>query len=383
MKLMDNKCESCGARSPVISSYLSLCKKCLLKTDSEVLAKKHALFRNKLRLPAMPPVNQRGIKCNVCVNECFVSEGEIGYCGVRVNRNGVLENRAGRNSILAYVYLDLLPTNCVAIEYCPATTGAGYPKYAVSPRGEKGFYNLAVFLYGCNLDCLFCQNIQHKDELIEHDMRSKIINESTFLQRAMSQDVTCICYFGGDPAPQSLEVIYLSRKISEYASEKGLVKRICWETNGLENPSIMRNMALLSLRSGGLVKIDWKAWNPSLYTALTGINGEKALKRLKENVKLLAGLMNERREIPLLVVSVLLVPGYVDEEEVEGIASFIASLDTDIPLVLLAFYPQHLMKDLPTTSLNHALSCYQAAVKSGLKHVSIGNYRLLSKKEYE
>lgn len=382
IKKLDKKCELCGAQSPVISSYLSLCKKCVLNMRINELAKKHAFFRNNIGLPVTPPINQKGAKCNICVNECVVPEGELGYCGVRVNKNGVLENRAGKNKILAYIYLDPLPTNCVAIEYCPATTGAGYPNYSVAPEGERGFYNLAVFLYGCNLDCLFCQNIQHKYELVSSNLDKRIIDESNFMQQALRPEVTCICFFGGDPAPQSLEAIYLSKKISDYAREKRLVKRVCWETNGLENISIIRTMGLLSLRTGGLVKIDWKAWNPSLYTALTGINGEKALRRLKENVKLLSELMSERSEIPLLVVSLLLVPGYVDEEEVENIAGFLASLNKDIPLVLLGFYPQHLMKDLPITSLKHALNCYRVAVKSGLKYVSIGNYWLLSKENY-
>ncbi|MCI4436243.1 MAG: radical SAM protein, partial [Ignisphaera sp.] len=38
-------------------------------------------------------------------------------------------------------------------------------------------------------------------------------------------------------------------------------------------------------------------------------------------------MTKERKEIPLLVVSVLLVPGYVDVEEVRHIAEYIASID--------------------------------------------------------
>ena len=50
---------------------------------------------------------------------------------------------------VVYPYYDPLPTNCVAEPVCPE-------------RRHYGYYNLAVFFAGCNLDCLFCQNIEHK-----------------------------------------------------------------------------------------------------------------------------------------------------------------------------------------------------------------------------
>ncbi|MHA1205640.1 MAG: radical SAM protein, partial [Candidatus Heimdallarchaeaceae archaeon] len=71
-----------------------------------------------------------------------------------------------------------------------------------------------------------------------------------------------------------------------------------------------------------------------------------------------------------------LVPGYIDEEEVENIASFIADLNENIPYSLLAFYPQHMFKDLPVTSRELAESCERAA-KKHLKMVNIGNKHLL------
>ncbi|GAI66259.1 unnamed protein product, partial [marine sediment metagenome] len=85
----------------------------------------------------------------------------------------------------------------------------------------------------------------------------------------------------------------------------------------------------------------------------------------------------ERPEPPFLVASTLLVPGYVDERQVGKIAEFIASLNPDIPYSLLGFYPHFYMKDLPTTSREHAERCYKAALDAGLKRVRIGNLHLL------
>ena len=91
----------------------------------------------------------------------------------------------------------------------------------------------------------------------------------------------------------------------------------------------------------------------------------------------LADYTKGRSDPPPLVVSTLLVPGYVDEEEVHNIASFIVPLNPDIPYSLLAFAPQFVMRDLPTTSRCHANSARDAARAAGLRRVRIANVHLL------
>jgi len=79
-----------------------------------------------------------------------------------------------------------------------------------------------------------------------------------------------------------------------------------------------------------------------------------------------------------VLASTLLVPGYVGEEEVAGIAEFVAGLDPEIPYSLLAFAPTFYMADLPTTSADEAEACAQAAKGAGLRRVKVGNVHLLS-----
>ena len=57
----------------------------------------------------------------------------------------------------------------------------------------------------------------------------------------------------------------------------------------------------------------------------------------------------------MLNATTLLVPGYVDEQEVEAIAKFIARLDDQIPYSLLVFYPIFYMSTLPITPLKQAI----------------------------
>jgi len=127
------------------------------------------------------------------------------------------------------------------------------------------------------------------------------------------------------------------------------------------------------MESGGCIKFDLKAYDQRLHLALCGVSNERTL----ENFAWLANMAEERTAPPFLIASTLLVRGYVDEEEVRRIAGFIATLNTDIPYALLAFYPHFFMADLPTTSRNHALRCREAALKQGLKNIRVGNLHLL------
>ena len=91
-----------------------------------------------------------------------------------------------------------------------------------------------------------------------------------------------------------------------------------------------------------------------------------------------AARIDERPDVPLVVASTLLVPGYVDASEVGRIARFIADIDPAIPYSLLAFAPQFMMPDLPRTSFRHARAAASAAREAGLERVRIANRHLLS-----
>jgi pyruvate formate lyase activating enzyme len=139
------------------------------------------------------------------------------------------------------------------------------------------------------------------------------------------------------------------------------------------HPALLRQAAELSLASGGCIKVDLKAHNEPLHLALCGVSNKRTL----ENFRLLAQYAERRPSPPLLVESTLLVPGYVDRQEVSAIAAFIASLNPAIPYALLGFKPQFTMRDLPPASRRHALECLETARGEGLRNVRVGNLHLL------
>jgi pyruvate formate lyase activating enzyme len=157
------------------------------------------------------------------------------------------------------------------------------------------------------------------------------------------------------------------------AEAEGRILRICWETNGYWKREFAIEAARLSHVSGGNTKFDLKTWDENLNLALTGVTNSPTL----ETFKLIGEkFFKQRSELPILTASTLLVPGYVNAEEVGSIARFIAAVDTEIPYTLLAFYPQYVMTDLSTTSRKQANECYEAA-KKHLENVRIGNIHLV------
>ena len=361
-------CRFCHRDSPPISNRLGYCAACIEEHFVEVwpeLEKVHRASRIAYGLPAIPPRTVGGTRCGQCVQDCIIDEGEWGYCGIRRVEGGRLRGGRPHEGNLSFYY-DPLPTNCVADFVCPAGTGSGYPHYAMAQGPEYGYKNLAVFYHACSFNCLYCQNYHFK----EYASSSAIVTAKE-LAEAVDAHTVCICYFGGDPTPQILHAIKASRLARQRT--KGRILRICWETNGSMAEPYLEHMARLSLDSGGCIKFDLKAWDDRIHRALCGTTNKKTL----ENFKRLAAYTEKRPEPPFLIASTLLVPGYVDVEEVGAIAQFIAQLNPDIPYSLLGFHPHFYLDDLPPTSRSHAFRCKEAAEAAGLRRVHIGNLHLL------
>lgn len=306
----------------------------------------------------------------------------MGYCGMVRNVKNSLIRTAGDNKhgLLSW-YLDRNPTNCCAAWVCPAGTGCGYPKFAHKEGPENGYVNLAVFYISCQFNCLFCQNWHFRQAWADCREPSTLSKNLIRPEEIVSQihgNVSCICYFGGDPTPQMIHSLRTSELALEKAEKKDQILRICWETNGGMDWRYLKRARDLALRSGGCIKIDLKCYDENLHRVLCGVSNKQTL----ENFRKLASSYEERPDIPIVIGATLLVPGYIDEEEVRKIARMIASINPEIPYTLLGFYPHFYLKDLPLTSRSHANRCLKAAKEEGLKNVHVGNLHLLSNASY-
>ncbi len=350
-------CRLCGREDINIASVLGFCAGCIRSDFDQIkpeVEKVHKLTRKPFSLAEVAP--KAGASCGLCVQDCRIGEGQRGYCGLRINEGGRVVHLGGSKDtgILSW-YKDPLPTNCVADWVCEGSSRAG-------------MHNLAVFYESCTFNCLFCQNWHFRRT--KPDEARKLTAEQ--LAEVADQETFCVCFFGGDPSSQMPHALASARRLAE----KGV--RICWETNGSMSTSFVKRAVELSLHTGGIIKFDLKAWNESIHYALTGATNSRTLENFRYAVELSVG----RKSPPPIVASTLLVPGYVDDEEISGIANFLSSLDKHIPYSLLAFHPQFFMTDLPTTSRKHAERAKKIAEEAGLKRVRIGNIHLLSDDDY-
>lgn len=355
----EKRCRTCGKRSALIAGFLGLCLECIRRRPDEALRlaeEAHRRGRRLFGLPESPPSDPAGVECPLCGHHCRIPEDGRGFCGLRTVQDGRLVHLAGTPARgLLQWYRDPLPTNCVADPVC---TG----------RHQRGAHNLAVFYASCTFDCLFCQNWHYR----EADAQRGPFLSAEELASAARRDTYCVCYFGGDPSSQMPHALASARLLAQ----RGVV--VCWETAGSAHPKFMDQAVELSLRTGGIVKFDLKAFDETLHRVLTGASNRQTL----ENFARAAGRLGERPAPPLVVASTLLVPGYVDVKEVRRIAGFIADLNPDIPYVLLGFAPHCFMPDLPTTSRAHALAAEEAAREAGLRNIHIGNWHLLGYEDY-
>jgi pyruvate formate lyase activating enzyme len=332
---------------------LSVCADCIRERPDEALPtilEAHGRIRAEFDLPPQPPRTEGGVECPLCINACRLGEGELGVCGLRTARAGRLVHLAGthRGALVSW-YDDPLPTNCVADWVCPGSQ-------------KRGKVNLAVFYEACTFNCISCQNWHFRLRRPPGEVSAEE------LAAQAHQRTFCVCYFGGDPTPQMPHALASSRILAD----QGVV--VCWETNGSMQRRLLDQAVDRSLRTGGCLKFDLKAFDENLHLALTGVTNRRTL----ENFRRAAQRIPERPGLPLVVASTLLVPGYVDAGEVGRIARFIAEIDPSMPYALLGFHPNFFVPDLPRTSVRHAEEAEAAAREAGLTRVRLGNRHLLS-----
>jgi pyruvate formate lyase activating enzyme len=336
-------CKFCGRTEKIISEVLQVCRSCILEEDwgrvKSHIVEVHKQVRKLENLPEKPPKAESPnikLKCNYCINECSLSENDVSYCGLR---NPQLEKEGSlpfpsRSKGYIHGYIDANPTNCCNAWFCPAGTSEGFPEYSDYKSPELGTYSYAAFLYGCSYNCLSCQNYSHK----VFSKRNLIDTDILVNQIVSNKDITCICYFGGTPEAQLPFTVNLSNNILERINQDNKMRkfRVCWECNGTGNKDLMEKCMEIAIQSGGNIKFDLKSFNEKLNIALCGVSNSRTLDNFRNLADKYFG--SRTKEMPEMSACSLMVPGYVNYEEVELIARFISEINPEIPYSLLVFH---------------------------------------------
>ncbi len=272
------------------------------------------------------------IKCPICPNNCMLSEGQVGLCRARMNKDGkiICENYGKLTSIA----LDPIEKK---------------PLYRFFP----GKMILSVGSYGCNLRCPFCQNY---DISMADD--SKVGTYQTqpdyLVDVALSmkdRNNIGIAYTYNEPLI-SYEYVM---DCSVLAREKGLKNVLV--TNGYVCREPLNNL----LPYIDAMNIDLKAFNEDFYRKMSG-----DLETVKNTIAIAAKSCH-------VEVTTLVIPGENDSaEEIKSASRWIASIDENIPYHISAFYPRYKYSDKRPTSRKSVYDLVEEA-KKYLKYVYPGN----------
>ena len=279
------------------------------------------------------------LRCGLCSHHCLIAAGQRGLCRVRENRDGKL---------YSLVY------GLVAAE-------------AADPVEKKPLYHFlpgsrtwSIATQGCNFRCRHCQN---------HSLSQLARGQVPAGRPRSAQEVVAMARANGC---QSISYTYSEPTIFfEFAEDCALAAKAQGLANLFVSNGYMSAQAAERAAGGGkwlnAANIDIKAFSEKFYREICGAK----LAPVLETVQRLHSLG------VWLEITTLIIPGLNDgEEELHGLAEFIAGISVDIPWHLSAFHPAYRLMDAPRTPVESLLQASEIGRSAGLRYVYLGNVQL-------
>ena len=290
-----------------------------------------------MKRPALfvKPLKDKAVSCFLCAHRCKIEPGKTGICQVRVNEDGTLFTLA---------YGETVARNVDPIEKKPL--------YHFLP----GSLSYSVATAGCNFHCGFCQNWQISKAAVGRGLigDGRPFPPEAVIRAALASASASIAYTYTEPTI----FFEYAREIALAAKTRGI--RNVFVTNGFMTRQALEEAA------GWLdaANVDLKFWSDRDYR-------ETCRGRLKPVLDTIRGM----KELGIWVeVTTLLVPGHNDsEDDLEGIAGFLAEVGTDIPWHISRFHPDYQFDRIPSTPLTTLAKAEHIGRAAGLQFVYPGN----------
>ncbi len=279
-------------------------------------------------------------ECGVCFRHCNIEEGQTGFCGARIARNGRVEAlNYGRISSIA---LDPIEKKPLA-------------------RFFPGSRILSVGSFGCNLRCPFCQNheISWSAQAAAYAKTAESMSPETLVELALAakkRGNIGIAFTYNEP----LIGYEFVRDTARLAKAEGLKNVMV--TNGTAELPVLEELAPCI----DAMNIDLKGFTDRYYTRVLDGDRRQVMDFIKEAVK---GCHVE--------LTTLIVPGENDsEEEMRELSGWVSQLKNpdgeDVPLHISRFFPHFHMTDRPATDVGLVYRLAETA-RERLKYVYTGN----------
>ncbi|MFQ5560683.1 MAG: AmmeMemoRadiSam system radical SAM enzyme [Nitrospinota bacterium] len=275
------------------------------------------------------------VLCELCPRSCLISEGKIGFCGVRKNKDGTL----------------------FALTFNKITS------IAVDPIEKKPLYHfypgistLSVGTFGCNLRCKHCQNweISHRIANESGDGMHEL-SPQELVKLAEKRGCGALAWTYNEPG---IWIEYIL-EAAKAAKENGILTVLV--TAGLLNPEPLEEL----LKVVDAYRLDIKGFTDQLYKNLTG---SPALGTVLQN-----GISAYKAGLHIEIITNV-IPGWNDsEEQLSGIANWIATkLSRDVPWHLTAYHPANVFSE-PPTPVSTLEGAKALGHKEGIKYIYLGN----------
>ena len=280
------------------------------------------------------PANNNRTECTLCPRYCKIPLGKAGFCSIRKNIDGTIENIAyGR------------PTG-----------------FAIDPIEKKPLFHflpgtgvLSFGTAGCNLGCKFCPN-WHISKVKIDEANSIEASPEQVVKLAIDNNCPSIAFTYNDP---TIWAEY-AMDISKLAKEEGI--KSVWVTAGYITP----NARIDAYENVDAANVDLKAFSQEFYGKITLSKLEPVL----DTIKWLKNETNVWIEITNLIIPTL---NDGDDEFKKMVDWITENLGEEVPLHFTAFHPDFKLKDLPRTKAGVLNRARKIALDAGLKYCYVGN----------
>ncbi|MEA3489148.1 MAG: AmmeMemoRadiSam system radical SAM enzyme [Candidatus Omnitrophota bacterium] len=274
------------------------------------------------------------VHCFLCSHHCKIDKDAFGFCGMRKNLGGQL---------YTYAYGRVIASHVDPIEKKPL--------YHFLP----GSYAYSIATIGCNFRCPFCQNWTISQASVKNkDIEGHELKPEEVVEEALRNNCGSISYTYTEPTI-FFEYAYDTAKI---AKEKGL--RNTFITNGYMTEAAIKEISPYL----DAANIDLKYFDDDLYRKICRGRLQPVLDSIR----------NMKKEGIWLEVTTLIVPGQNDsDEQLRGIASFLAGTGKEIPWHISRFHPDYKYTDSYPTPVKTMERAMEIGREEGLKYIYLGN----------
>jgi len=280
-------------------------------------------------------IEKNKVQCDLCSHHCVISSGKVGFCGVRINKNGTMHT--------------LVADNVAAVNLDPVEKK---PLYHFLP-GTKT-YSLGT--EGCNMGCLFCQNhTLSQNPKKTGKVHGKLISPKRLVNNALEANAASISFTYSEPTV-FFELMYETAQMAQVNGLKNILV-----SNGYQS----RQCLEVLYRFINAANIDLKSFSDGFYKKYCKASLQPVLDTLKV-IKSMGWWLE---------VTTLIIPDVNDtREELQEIASFICTeLGPEVPWHLSRFNPAYHLFNVESTPLSALMEAKEIGEAQGLKHVYIGN----------